>query len=155
MKKFYEIGTADLKPNGEWGDEHAEYMGFDKVKAFEAWQEQKFLYGKEKQCEVFGKVYDVADELNEDDIDEILEYVMNECLGWNELEDIVGGLLVRETRLRNGLTQNQTANLVGMPLRTLENWETDKRTPALWIAKLVIEKIEAHMQERVEDFNKI
>lgn len=155
MKKFYEIGTAELKSNGEQGEEHTEYIGFDKVKAFEVWQGQKFLYGKDKQCEVFGKVYDVADELNETDMDEILDYVKNEGLGWKKFENIVGGFLVRETRLRNGLTQNQTAELVGMPLRTLENWETDKRTPALWIAKLIVEKIEAHKQEKIENFNKI
>lgn len=143
MKNYFEIGTADLKPNGEWGDEYTAYNGFNKVKAFEAWQEQLSLYGANGKCEVFGKVYDVPDDLNEDDIDEILEYVMNNCIGWNPIDDIVGNLLVREARIRNGLTQAQTAELIGMPLRTLENWETDKRTPALWVAKLVIDKIES------------
>lgn len=142
MKKYYEIGTADLRTNGEWGDEHTAYMGFNKAEAFKVWQEQLSLYEGNDKYEVFGKVYDVSDELDENDIDEVLDYVMNECIGWNPINDIVGNFLVREARIRNGLTQAQTAELIGMPLRTLENWETDKRTPALWIANLVIDKIE-------------
>jgi len=87
MKKYYEVGRATVRPNGEWGDEYTEYMGFDRNQAIEVHQDQIVLYGDNKKYEVFGKVYKVADELDENDLDAILEYIREEVIGYNPLED--------------------------------------------------------------------
>jgi len=50
---------------------------------------------------------------------------------------------IRNTRIRAGLTQKQMSQLTGIPLRTIENWETGARQPAAWVEKLVTEKLES------------
>ena len=42
---------------------------------------------------------------------------------------------------RVGLNIKQTAELLGAPYRTVQNWLNGTRTPAPWIERLVVEKI--------------
>lgn len=44
---------------------------------------------------------------------------------------------IREIRKLTGLTQKEFANKNDIPLRTLENWESDKRTPPIYINRLL------------------
>lgn len=50
---------------------------------------------------------------------------------------------IREARIRSGLTQREMSSETGIPLRTIENWETGTRTPAAWVEKLAVEKLES------------
>lgn len=47
---------------------------------------------------------------------------------------------IKEVRKLTGLTQKEFANKNDIPLRTLENWESDKRTPPIYINKLLLFK---------------
>lgn len=49
---------------------------------------------------------------------------------------------IKAIRVAAGLSRAETARLLEMPIRTLESWEAGVRTPAHWVEKLVIEKLE-------------
>lgn len=49
----------------------------------------------------------------------------------------------REARKAAGLTQKEMADLLGIPKRTIGNWETDANAPAEWVWGLVKEKLES------------
>ena len=51
---------------------------------------------------------------------------------------------VKKARAAAGLTQAALAEWSGIPKRTIEDWETGKRTPPEYIQKLVIEKINSY-----------
>jgi len=53
---------------------------------------------------------------------------------------------IREYRISHGLTQQAVCDIVGMPLRTLQDWEYGKRTPPEWVLKLVLEKLEREVE---------
>ena len=40
---------------------------------------------------------------------------------------------------------------IGIPMRTLQDWEGGKRTPPEWVKKLVIEKIEQIKKMEVQE----
>lgn len=40
-----------------------------------------------------------------------------------------------------GLTQQQLADLLGVPLRTIQHWESGTRTPSEYVLQLVLEKL--------------
>ena len=44
---------------------------------------------------------------------------------------------------RAGLTVKQTAEILGAPYRTVQNWFKGKHQPPPWIARLIVEKIES------------
>ena len=48
---------------------------------------------------------------------------------------------IKEARLLAGLTQQGVADALGIPRRTLQDWESGKRTPPGWAEALVIEKL--------------
>ena len=50
-------------------------------------------------------------------------------------------MTVREARRLCGLTQQEVSSLLGIPKRTLENWETGLREPPEYVEKLVVEKL--------------
>lgn len=54
---------------------------------------------------------------------------------------------IKEARQLAGLTQQGVTNTLGIPKRTLQDWETGKRTPPGWAEALVIEKLERIAQE--------
>jgi DNA-binding XRE family transcriptional regulator len=55
---------------------------------------------------------------------------------------------IKAARKRLGMTQQQLADTLGIPKRTIENWEGGVRTPPEWVMKLVLEKMESMKGEK-------
>lgn len=55
---------------------------------------------------------------------------------------------VREARVYAGLTQAKMSELLGIPKRTIENWETGSRKCPEWAERLVVEKLESIANEK-------
>ena len=49
---------------------------------------------------------------------------------------------IKEARQAAGLSQQGVTDTLGIPRRTLQDWETGKRTPPGWAEALVVEKLE-------------
>ncbi len=58
---------------------------------------------------------------------------------------------VREARVYAGLTQVKMSELLGIPKRTIENWETGSRKCPEWAERLVVEKLESIAERRNDD----
>lgn len=58
---------------------------------------------------------------------------------------------VREARVYAGLTQAKMSELLGIPKRTIENWETGSRKCPEWAERLVVEKLESIANEKSEN----
>lgn len=58
---------------------------------------------------------------------------------------------VREARVYAGLTQAKMSELLGIPKRTIENWETGSRKCPEWAERLVVEKLESIAERRDRD----
>lgn len=54
---------------------------------------------------------------------------------------------IKQARQAAGLSQKKMSDLLLIPLRTIENWESGKREPPLWAENFIVEKLQA-MQER-------
>ena len=54
---------------------------------------------------------------------------------------------IRDARQAAGLTQQGVTDTLGIPKRTLQDWEAGKRTPPEWAEALVVEKLERIAQE--------
>lgn len=50
-------------------------------------------------------------------------------------------MTIKEARKAVGLTQQGVTDFMGIPCRTLQDWEAGKRKCPEWCEKLVIEKI--------------
>lgn len=50
-------------------------------------------------------------------------------------------MTIREARLKAGLTQQNMSELLEIPKRTIEDWESGRRNPAKWAEKLIVEKL--------------
>lgn len=48
---------------------------------------------------------------------------------------------IKEARQAAGLSQQGVTDALGIPRRTLQDWEAGKRTPPGWAEALVIEKL--------------
>lgn len=48
---------------------------------------------------------------------------------------------IREARQAAGLSQQGVTDALGIPKRTLQDWESGKRTPPGWAEALVVEKL--------------
>lgn len=48
---------------------------------------------------------------------------------------------IKEARNAAGLTQKKMSELTLIPKRTIENWESDKRTPPEWAERLVLKEL--------------
>lgn len=55
---------------------------------------------------------------------------------------------IKEARQAAGLSQQGVTDALGIPRRTLQDWETGKRTPPGWAEALVIEKLEKIAQDK-------
>ena len=55
---------------------------------------------------------------------------------------------IKEARQMAGLTQKRMSELLLIPLRTIENWESGKRNPPLWAENLIVEKLQMMRQEK-------
>lgn len=49
---------------------------------------------------------------------------------------------IKAARIAAGLTQAEVYELLRIPLRTLQDWENERRTPPEWAELLIIEKLE-------------
>ena len=54
---------------------------------------------------------------------------------------------IKEARQSAGLSQQGVTDVLGIPRRTLQDWESGKRTPPGWAEALVVEKLERIAQE--------
>lgn len=54
---------------------------------------------------------------------------------------------IRDARKAAGLSQQGVTDVLGIPKRTLQDWESGKRTPPGWAEALVIEKLEKLAQD--------
>lgn len=52
-------------------------------------------------------------------------------------------MTIKEARLTAGLTQQQMSDLLEIPKRTIENWETGSRKCPKWAEKLIIDKLQS------------
>ena len=50
-------------------------------------------------------------------------------------------MTIKEARIEVGFTQKQVQDLIGIPIRTLQNWEAGVRKCPDYIERLVVEKI--------------
>lgn len=44
---------------------------------------------------------------------------------------------IKEIRQNFGYTQKQFSEITGIPKRTIEDWETEKRHPPEWLPKMI------------------
>lgn len=58
-------------------------------------------------------------------------------------------MTIKEARKAAKLTQRQMSEAFDIPLRTIEDWETGKRTPPAYVEKLIVEKLERIRTEQV------
>ena len=49
---------------------------------------------------------------------------------------------IKKARMKAGLTRAEMARRFEIPIRTLEDWEAEKRVPSIWAEKLILEKLE-------------
>ena len=54
---------------------------------------------------------------------------------------------IRDARKAAGLSQQGVTDALGIPRRTLQDWEAGKRTPPEWAEALVVEKLEKIAQD--------
>ena len=54
---------------------------------------------------------------------------------------------IKEARQAAGLTQQGVTDTLGIPKRTLQDWESGKRTPPGWAEALVVEKLKRIAQD--------
>lgn len=57
---------------------------------------------------------------------------------------------LKEVRIKAGFSRPDIYRLIGIPVRTQENWESGARTIKEWEEKLIIEKIESLAKEKIE-----
>ncbi len=50
-------------------------------------------------------------------------------------------MTIKEAREEAGLTQKQVQELIGVPIRTLQNWENGVRVCPQYVENLLIEKL--------------
>lgn len=46
-------------------------------------------------------------------------------------------MTIKELRTATGLTQQKFSDLLEIPKRTIEEWEADRRTPPVYVVKLI------------------
>lgn len=57
---------------------------------------------------------------------------------------------IKEARIAAGLSQKRMAEMMGIPRRTIENWESGVNTPPEYVERLVVQEL-----ERVKKIEKI
>lgn len=54
---------------------------------------------------------------------------------------------IKEARLAAGLSQAKMSEILGIPIRTIENWESGRRNPPKWAKKLIVKELERIAKE--------
>jgi hypothetical protein len=60
---------------------------------------------------------------------------------------------IKQARINIGLTQDEVSNLIGMPIKTLRNWEQQVRKPSQWAVDLIIDRILREKAEQSIKYN--
>lgn len=55
-------------------------------------------------------------------------------------------MTIKEAREAKGISRAELSRALGIPKRTLENWDAGTRKPPDWLVKLIVEKIERGIQ---------
>lgn len=55
---------------------------------------------------------------------------------------------IKKMRLELGLTQKQFSEITGIPKRTVESWEEEKRNPPEWLPKMIKCYLEANLGDQ-------
>ena len=55
---------------------------------------------------------------------------------------------IKQARLAAGLSQASLSKKYGIPIRTIENWDSGKRIPSEWLENLLIRIIREDMDEK-------
>lgn len=50
-------------------------------------------------------------------------------------------MTIKDARKAAGLTQQGMSDLIGIPRRTIQDWECGKHAPAEWVEHLVVERL--------------
>lgn len=58
---------------------------------------------------------------------------------------------IKDLRIQAGFTQQQMFELLEIPLRTIQSWETEKRTPPKWAENLICEKLQSIIDSNAND----
>ena len=58
-----------------------------------------------------------------------------------EMDDYLEYDTIKEAREAVGLSRAELAHKLGIPKRTIENWDSGKSSPPEWVKRLLIEKI--------------
>lgn len=56
---------------------------------------------------------------------------------------------IKEARQQLGITQQKLSDLLGIPKRTIENWEAGSRKPPQWAERLILEKMKKMKEEKI------
>ena len=54
---------------------------------------------------------------------------------------------IKDLRNKLGLSQQGLSDLLDIPKRTIEDWETGKRKPPDYVDRLIVEKLEGILKE--------
>ena len=60
-------------------------------------------------------------------------------------------MTIKEARKNAGLTQAEMSELLEIPKRTIEDWETCKRKPPVYVERLVIRELERIAKEEINN----
>lgn len=58
---------------------------------------------------------------------------------------------IKETRTELGMTQKAVSDLLGIPRRTIEDWEAEKRKCPDYVERLVVEKLVAIVKRKNQE----
>ena len=57
-------------------------------------------------------------------------------------------MTIKEARIEAGLTQQKLADLLGIPKRSIENWEGGKSKPPPYVERLIVDKLQSMKKEQ-------
>lgn len=60
---------------------------------------------------------------------------------------------IRDARTKAGLTMKELSERTGVPYRSLQNWESEERTPPPYVEKMILKELEN--KEHKESLGKI
>jgi DNA-binding transcriptional regulator YiaG len=55
---------------------------------------------------------------------------------------------IKEARIAANLTQKQLSEMLNIPLRTIESWESETRKPPAYVEALIVEKLQNIAREQ-------
>lgn len=55
---------------------------------------------------------------------------------------------IKEARMNAGLSQRAMSRELGIPCRTIENWESGQRTPPSWAVELIVDRLNCMIPRR-------